>query len=272
MIAFRRAGIARAGFTLVELLVVIAIIGVLVALLLPAVQAAREAARRLQCGNHLRQMALATHTYHDTFKQLPSGSVGQGFTAPATFASGPWRDPGRSCCPWGYFGWTAIILPYLEGQNLQNAINFDVPAFSASINDGGNKTNQGDAKNAIPAAQQPPFFVCPSARRAKPETEYKDYAMNGGTGYILNANGSRSAHCCPERRNDATMDGLAFVFSRIRLADITDGTSTTFLFLEKADALRQSSCPDGAGCNPFFFVLHTSPGYVTSDNDQFSFA
>src|SRR6059036_1678103 len=93
-----------AGFTLVELLVVIAIIGVLVALLLPAVQAAREAARRSQCTNNLRQFSLAALSYEDVFKNMPPGSVGGGWAPPNVMtvpAGGPWRGSFQSCCPNG---------------------------------------------------------------------------------------------------------------------------------------------------------------------------
>lgn len=89
---------SRDGFTLVELLVVIAIIGVLVALLLPAVQAAREAARRSSCGNNLKQIGLAIHNYHDTHLKLPSGTV---------WTAGDYA-----------WGWGALILPQMEEENL----------------------------------------------------------------------------------------------------------------------------------------------------------
>ena len=91
------------GFTLIELLVVIAIIGVLIALLLPAVQAAREAARRAQCANNLKQIGLALHNYHDAHGVLPPGYVYQ---------------PGYAT---GGFGWASMILPYMEQTPLFNA-------------------------------------------------------------------------------------------------------------------------------------------------------
>src|SRR5438874_354799 len=113
------------GFTLVELLVVIAIIGVLVALLLPAVQSAREAARRTQCMNNLRQIGLALHTYHDTFRVfppsyliVPGGSANMGPPDPDNGDAGP--------------GWTALmlILPQMEQANLYNAFDLNTPAWS----------------------------------------------------------------------------------------------------------------------------------------------
>src|SRR5262245_62632920 len=96
-----------AGFTLVELLVVIAIIGVLVALLLPAVQSAREASRRSSCSNNMRQLGLAAMNYESTFKLLPPGSTGGGYVTINSFQA-PWADPQRSCCPCGHFSWAAV--------------------------------------------------------------------------------------------------------------------------------------------------------------------
>ncbi|HMC10677.1 MAG TPA: DUF1559 domain-containing protein [Pirellulaceae bacterium] len=263
----------RSGFTLVELLVVIAIIGVLVALLLPAVQAAREAARRSQCTNNLRQFSLAALSYEDSFKNLPSGSVGGGWAPPNVMtvpAGGPWRGSYQSCCPNGHFGWPALILPYVEAGNLYSQINFNVPAFTSQLFQGNSTTpitDQGDPINALASRSQPKLFVCPSSKKVRPVNEYKDYAMNGGTGYVINASGGRSGHCCPGRRGDQSMDGAGHVFSNLRLAEFTDGTSNTFFFTEKANSLVQSSCLANLGCNHFHFVFHSDAGYVTSDND-----
>ncbi len=103
---------ARSGFTLIELLVVIAIIGVLIALLLPAVQSAREAARRAQCTNNLKQIGLALHNYHDAFLTFPPGGI-------ADDSKGIWGG-GQNV-----LSWRALILPQMEGGNQYNAINFD---------------------------------------------------------------------------------------------------------------------------------------------------
>ena len=101
----------RSGFTLVELLVVIAIIGILVALLLPAVQAAREAARRMSCGNNLKQIGLALHNYHDTYKTMP----------PAIVYTRPPAQNARNGRP--YWGWGALVLPYVEQTPLHDALD-----------------------------------------------------------------------------------------------------------------------------------------------------
>src|SRR5262245_29138694 len=109
----------RRGFTLVELLVVIAIIGVLVALLLPAVQAAREAARRTQCANHLKQMGIALQMYHATYKWFPAGAYWHGTSAPAkqTAPNSTWTlDRGT---------FLVRLLPYVEQQGLYNLFDFN---------------------------------------------------------------------------------------------------------------------------------------------------
>src|SRR5262245_9866043 len=109
----------RSGFTLVELLVVIAIIGVLVALLLPAVQAARESARRMQCYNHLRQMALAVQNFENSFKVFPSHGTGTNVNYINGVPAGANSDPPQQA------GALFQILPYLEQQAIYNNSDFN---------------------------------------------------------------------------------------------------------------------------------------------------
>jgi prepilin-type N-terminal cleavage/methylation domain-containing protein/prepilin-type processing-associated H-X9-DG protein len=243
------------AFTLVELLVVIAIIGILVSLLLPAVQAARESGRRMQCQNNLKQMGIAVQTYHDSYKAMPSGSTGGSGT--------PWCDPRVGCgIPGGHFGWPALILPFMEQQGLFDSINFTVPAYAESIVEGNPvttvKLNQlqefgphGDVKNRDSSRMCPPSFVCPSAHQIKKTRVFKDYGINN------DSDGS----CCPER-TQANMDGVAFLRSKVPLAEVTDGTSNTFLVLEYAHFGNHSWIPLNAGSNLFMYVHHTSEGYV----------
>ena len=114
----------RFGFTLVELLVVIAIIGVLVALLLPAVQAAREAARRMQCSNHLKQIALAAHNFHDVYKRLPPGYNGLVTDDRSMPSYHQWTEASQFWeVPW--LGVNAYLLPYMEQQTLYDNIFVD---------------------------------------------------------------------------------------------------------------------------------------------------
>lgn len=108
-----KTGVARSGFTVVELLIVISIIGVLAGMLLPAVQAAREAARRMSCSNNLRQVGLATQNYHSAFNRLPAGYVSyatnSGVAPPGVMMDAITWDAGPG------WGWAAAILPFAEG-------------------------------------------------------------------------------------------------------------------------------------------------------------
>ena len=123
----RQQTIRGRGFTLVELLVVIAIIGILVALLLPAIQAAREAARRTQCQNNLKNIGLAIHNFNDSKKQFPTGGTGPGvkienylqdsLTTPEANRKGPPNGPLKQGV-----GWMFQILPYLEEGSISNII------------------------------------------------------------------------------------------------------------------------------------------------------
>ena len=249
----------RRAFTLIELLVVIAIIAILIGLLLPAVQKVREAAARASCTNNLKQLSIAAHAYHDVYGYLPMGSSGP-MNGNNSFPSG-WCDPQYGCSlPWGHFSWAAVILPYIEASAVYNQINFNVPAYANAIwediGGGGSPTNRGPAGNAanqLAANSMPKVFVCPSSLRGLSDptsNTQKDYGMNGGTGA-----------CCPER-TAAGMDGIAWVNGKVRLTDITDGTSNTFMFLEKSNYQDQSWLPDTYGSNHFIWVHHPSQGYV----------
>ena len=129
----------RAGFTLVELLVVIAIIGTLVSLLLPAVQSAREAARRMSCGNNLHQLGVALHNYHDARHTFPYANVVHAVVNPTNISTAGGQGP----------NWVVAILPFVEGNNVLSLYNKH--AFFVD-----------DPSNAAFHAISLPFMICPS--------------------------------------------------------------------------------------------------------------
>jgi len=131
----------KSGFTLVELLVVIAIIGILIAMLLPAVQAVRESARRIQCSNNLKQIALGTLNYESAHGGFPVNQVGHGES----------RGLG------GHYSWLVSVLPFVEQENLHS--QFD---FSVNNGDGQSFVMSESHPNALAASTEVPLFLCPS--------------------------------------------------------------------------------------------------------------
>ncbi len=192
----------RDAFTLIELLVVIAIIAVLIALLLPAVQSAREAARRIQCTNNVKQLGLALHNYHDVHGRFAPGSIQ--VTTPATY-----RQP-----------FITSLLPFLEQGNLTSSFNFNV-----SFQHDANGTTRAARVNA---------FDCPSDQKVV-------FVNNGGT--VTDVKGSYGVNWGQNTYGDQVLAATFGLNYGASLAEITDGTSNTFLMAEQIQLPQPAGQP-----------------------------
>ena len=266
----------RSGFTLVELLVVIAIIGILVALLLPAVQAAREAARRMQCKNHLKQIGLAFHSHHEAQGHFPTNGWGYHWAGAADRGFGG-KQPG---------GWTWNILPFIE----ENAVH----EIGAGLDLNSREKLEAGGLILTTSIQT---YNCPSRRPSVPvpwnsnvERKYNaifpqevysvgDYAVNGGDAYFGEFPKGPSSYEEGDNPNydwgendgfSEPQTGICWVRSQVKIAKITDGTANTYAVAEKYLNADQYFTNNDAGDNEPMFAGHdwTHTRWTTGPMDR----
>jgi prepilin-type N-terminal cleavage/methylation domain-containing protein len=234
---------ARRGFTLVELLVVIAIVGMLIALLLPAVQAAREAARRSHCLNNLKQLGLALQTYHDAQHRLPPASTSPVDVGVWNYASNPRVH---------LHSWTSLILPFLEDTSLHAVIDYRVSAL--------------DPANRTAAAMVLPLYRCPSFMGLDYSQEPKYTAISPTLGirnYVALGATSIGSLWGPGFDGRRRPDGTIYFQSETRFKDVTDGLSNTALVAETREQ-NAAVWIDGTGAAAVArpFAIDRVPSYA----------
>ena len=212
----------RRGFTLIELLVVITIIVVLIALLLPAVQSAREAGRRAQCANNLKQIGLALHGYHDVWQTFPPAYLAQPLTGLELGAG---------------WGWGTLILPYSEQRPLYDAANFDLGFGEMQVNrpdfPGGLYANHTVRRISIS------MFLCPSAGGDGPI----DLGYNSADVAESPSQYIASAGWMDSSRSPIQGNGVLYPNSRVAIGDISDGTSASLMIGERSRNLADAAWP-----------------------------
>jgi prepilin-type N-terminal cleavage/methylation domain-containing protein/prepilin-type processing-associated H-X9-DG protein len=231
----------RSAFTLIELLVVIAIVGVLIGLLLPAVQKVRATALRIECANNLKQIGLACHQYHDG-----RGSFPPGYAASAAY---PDTTPG--------WGWPAYLLPYLSEENLYRQIDWEQPVERSAVLQSSVKTYLCPADVVTPD----PFAIT--------DVTLDPVAMAAPSSYAASVGSDASEADGP------TGNGVFYRNSATRIADIVDGTDNTVLAGDRAWSQTRGTwvgAPNGgvvrAGVqNPFPHATATAPVFVLVHNN-----
>lgn len=279
MIRFRRLQSPKAtGFTLVELLVVIAIIGVLVALLLPAVQAAREAARRSECLNNLKQFGLGIHNFHDTFNRMPPGGAND---------QGPEFGTAGAGTRWGS-SWLVYTLPFMEGGVMFDKFRFTDGSGWGGTSATNNYTQMVDVKSKV--------FHCPSSPLAQMarnpfagganRVQASSYiAIAGGTNNLIPtatynetriSNGGSAVDCCVGGQHSGS--GAIVAAGKHSLAALTDGTSNVWMVSENSNFLinTNGSKQDyrSSATHGFIIGYHTNctpPACTSGDQRTFNF-
>ncbi len=248
------------GFTLIELLVVIAIIAILIALLLPAVQQARESARRAKCLNNLKQMGIALHSYHSSHQTFPPGFVSQLVDPNWTYQTGNTRSfPEEKGPGWSFF---AQILPFVDQNPLHQRIRFDLPITAP--------------QNAFARQQTIELYLCPSETSGRtitvttcgsPPTEANIPSAITDAGvcsYVGSLGGGSSADINAGAYENQPFNGVFHRNSRIRFADITDGASNTIGVGERMSRIAESTW---AGVVPGQNIVYNQ---TTPPNPQFN--
>lgn len=238
----------RRGFTLIELLVVIAIIAILIALLLPAVQQAREAARRTQCKNNLKQIGLALHNYHDVHKVFPPGTVPQR----------PGPNNGRVLADYESWGWAAMLLPFIDQAPLFDNLQVSNRTLHQALVAANAANTLDESFPPLTAYQCPSDTTGPRLQTGMRREDFNGLSLIGAAWRppTLNYPGSTGDPSgdlrAPRQLNHRNPLGIFYNGSRVKFRDITDGTTNTFMVGERekrcgAGAWIGARNPDGNG-------------------------
>jgi len=240
----------RSGFTMIELLVMLAIIGILVALLLPAVQSAREAARRVQCSNNMKQFAIAMHNYHDAYNCLPA-STNEGKLAATSPLPGSAGEPGSRAG----FSWRVSILPYVEQMAMYDMIDFKQSAY-ADVPEHRRAAGVVMSLHRCPSDVGKEFATAPEY--GDPQSLSNYVAMGATHAASLYREETEPAG------GRAHPNGLIFPGAYTRFRDVIDGTSNT-LMLSETKERRYAAWLDGTTAAVVGLAEETKPAFHKGD-------